>query len=67
MTEQNVLDAIQSGNTLAMQWYILTHPASTNLVGSAQASFGGATVTTGSTSTLLVLVLLGLGAYAVLR
>lgn len=67
MDESDVLSAIQTGNTVALQWYILTHPASTNLIGSASSTIGGTTVSTGSNSTLLLLGLLGLAAYVVTR
>ncbi len=67
MDTADVLAAIQSGNTAALQWYVITHPASTNLQSITSNAAGTTISTVGGNQTVLLLAALAVVAYVLLK
>lgn len=66
MTTQDAIDIATAGNSVALQWYILTHPqanlpiVSTPLPGGGQINIGG------NQATVILLAVLAVGAVILL-
>lgn len=67
MDESDVLTAIQAGDTDLLQWYVLTHPASTNLQSITSSATGTTISTVGSSQTVLLLAVVALAAFLFLK
>lgn len=67
MDESDVIAAIQAGNTAALQWYVITHPASTNLQSITSNASGTTISTVGSSQSLIVLAVIAAAVFVFLK